>query len=168
MEFCIDYKKIKTESNCGLTGYCECSAACSKCTTSISIIIIFSAIVISIIIIISAIVISIIIIISAIVISIIIIISAIVISIIIIISAIVISIIIIISAIVISIIIIISAIVIVIVIATCIIFVVRVTSFFGNRSSSQRCDWLGDGRKNSGKLSNVRRSTILNGIYQIL
>src|ERR687892_628648 len=138
MEFCIDYKKIKTESNCGLTGYCECSAACSKCTTSISII------------------------------SIIIIISAIVISIIIIISAIVISIIIIISAIVISIIIIISAIVIVIVIATCIIFVVRVTSFFGNRSSSQRCDWLGDGRKNSGKLSNVRRSTILNGIYQIL
>src|ERR671918_619261 len=149
MEFCIDYKKIKTESNCGLTGYCECSAACSKCTTSISII-------------------SIIIIISAIVISIIIIISAIVISIIIIISAIVISIIIIISAIVISIIIIISAIVIVIVIATCIIFVVRVTSFFGNRSSSQRCDWLGDGRKNSGKLSNVRRSTILNGIYQIL
>src|ERR671919_546753 len=135
MEFCIDYKKIKTESNCGLTGYCECSAACSKCTTSISIIIIISAIVISIIIIISAIVISIIIII---------------------------------SAIVISIIIIISAIVIVIVIATCIIFVVRVTSFFGNRSSSQRCDWLGDGRKNSGKLSNVRRSTILNGIYQIL
>src|SRR5919106_1705775 len=146
MEFCIDYKKIKTESNCGLTGYCECSAACSKCTTSISIIIIISAIVISIIIIISAIVISIIIIISAIVISIIIII----------------------SAIVISIIIIFSAIVIVIVIATCIIFVVRVTSFFGNRSSSQRCDWLGDGRKNSGKLSNVRRSTILNGIYQIL
>src|ERR687891_2642266 len=135
MEFCIDYKKIKTESNCGLTGYCECSAACSKCTTSISIIIIISAIVISIIIIISAIVISIIIII---------------------------------SAIVISIIIIISAIVIVIVIATGIIFVVRVTSFFGNRSSSQRCDWLGDGRKNSGKLSNVRRSTILNGIYQIL
>src|ERR671914_1161221 len=121
MEFCIDYKKIKTESNCGLTGYCECSAACSKCTTSISIIIIISAIVISIIIIISAIVISIIIII---------------------------------SAIVISIIIIISAIVIVIVIATGIIFVVRVTSFFGNRSSSQRCDWLGDGRKNSGKLSN--------------
>src|ERR687892_1285451 len=135
MEFCIDYKQIKTESNGGLTGYCECSAACSKCTTSISIIIIISAIVISIIIIISAIVISIIIII---------------------------------SAIVISIIIIISAIVIVIVIATCIIFVVRVTSFFGNRSSSQRCDWLGDGRKNSGKLSNVRRSTILNGIYQIL
>src|ERR687891_395932 len=113
MEFCNDYKKIKTESNGGLTGYCECSAACSKCTTSISIIIIISAIVI-------------------------------------------------------SIIIIISAIVIVIVIATGIIFVVRATSFFGNRSSSQRCDWLGDGRKNSGKLSNVRRSTILNGIYQIL
>src|ERR687898_390676 len=138
MEFCIDYKKIKTESNCGLTGYCKCSAACSKCTASSSSI------------------------------SIIIITPAIVISIIIIISAIVISIIIIISAIVISIIIITSVIVIVIVIATGIIFVVRVTSFFGNRSSSQGCDWLGDGRKNSGKLSNVRRSTILNGTYQIL
>src|ERR671919_554340 len=98
MEFCIDYKKIKTESNCGLTGYCECSPACSKCTASSSSI----------------------------------------------------------------------SVIIVIVIATGIIFVVRVTSFFGNRSSSQGCDWLGDGRKNSGKLSNVRRSTILNGIYQIL